>query len=197
MRFLIAACGEHPERQRALFIMSYIKLMEEMDFYVPKENLDAMLGVLKEIHKHLRTMQGLKVHNLTVFTLQDASTLIDRLAQYAEMFRKSISDRKAKIATLAKKLDEEDLEYFEEDIERVSRGLHHIMEICGCVLANMGQSPDGAAVCQAVSAKLLPGYAQVLLAFQEKKEYDIIDSVCFLCDCLEHGSDEMFGQVHG
>ena len=33
MRFCVAACEEHPERQRALFIMSYMVLMEELDFY--------------------------------------------------------------------------------------------------------------------------------------------------------------------
>ena len=31
MRFCIAACADYPDRQRALFIMSYIKLMEELE----------------------------------------------------------------------------------------------------------------------------------------------------------------------
>lgn len=30
MRFCIAACHEHPDRQRALFIMTYAVLMEEV-----------------------------------------------------------------------------------------------------------------------------------------------------------------------
>ena len=190
MRALIAACEEHPERQRALFIMSYIKLNEELDVFVPKGNLDAMLVVLKEVHKHMRTMSGLKERGLTLFTVEDANTLIERLAQYAEMFRKSITERQAKVAVLAKKLDEEDLEYFEDDVERVAHGFHHIMEIAGCLLANMGTTAE---VSQAVGSKLLPGFAQVLLNFKEKKEYEIIDSVCFLCDCLEHGSEALFG----
>jgi hypothetical protein len=31
MRFCIAACEEHPDKQRALFIMTYVKLMEEVE----------------------------------------------------------------------------------------------------------------------------------------------------------------------
>lgn len=30
MRYLISACKEHPEKQRALFIMTYVKLMEDL-----------------------------------------------------------------------------------------------------------------------------------------------------------------------
>lgn len=31
MRFLIAACKDHPDKQKALFIMTYVRLMEELE----------------------------------------------------------------------------------------------------------------------------------------------------------------------
>ena len=51
MRFLIAACKENPEKQRALFIMSYIKMMEELDARRSKEDYETMNALLKEINK--------------------------------------------------------------------------------------------------------------------------------------------------
>ena len=35
---------------------------------------------------------------------------------------------------LKSKLDEEDLEYLEEDIEKIEKGTHHIMEISGVLM---------------------------------------------------------------
>ena len=134
MRFCVASCEDHPERQRALFIMSYMVLMEELDFYVPKNNFDAINKVLKEIHKHLRCLKHLKEKNLTIFTNDDAATLMTRLAEVCKLITEDKDTRKAKIGELAKKLDEEELEYFEEDLESVDKGLHHVMEIVGAVL---------------------------------------------------------------
>lgn len=41
-----------------------------------------------------------------------------------------------KIMTKAKQVDEEDIEYFEEDLEKVDKGIHHIMEIAGFLMQN-------------------------------------------------------------
>ena len=42
------------------------------------------------------------------------------------------------IKRLGKKVDAEDLEYFEEDLEANDKGIHHIMEINGFLMQNMG-----------------------------------------------------------
>lgn len=83
-------------------------------------------------------------------------------------------------------VDEEDLEYFEEDLEKVDKGIHHIMEIAGFLMQNMGE-----AVSPAIGQHLLPLYAVKLLD-KDAKDYETIDSVCMLCDCMEHGSDALF-----
>ena len=114
--------------------MSYIVLMEELSFYFPKKNFEAINKVLKEIHKHLRCLKHLKEKGLTIFTVDDATTLMTRLAEVCNLIREDKETRKAKIKELAKKLDEEELEYFEEDLESVDKGLHHVMEIVGAVL---------------------------------------------------------------
>jgi hypothetical protein len=42
--------------------------------------------------------------------------------------------QKIKIMAKGKQVDEEDLEFFEEDLEKVDKGIHHIMEINGYLL---------------------------------------------------------------
>jgi len=93
---------------------------------------------------------------------------------------------------MASKVDEEDLEYFYEDIENVDKGLHHIMEINGALLQNNGEK-----ISAFVGQNLLPHYAVTLLNIADKKDYELVDSVCFICDCLEHGSMALFNQVSG
>ena len=79
-----------------------------------------------------------------------------------------------------------------ENLEQVDKGIHHVMEITGSLLHNMSElmSPY-------VAKELLPLYAMVLLDIKDKKDYELLDSVCFLCDCVEHGSDDMFNQIVG
>jgi hypothetical protein len=51
MRFCIAACENHPEKQKALYIMTYIKLMDELEKRKTRKEFDMINAILKEIHK--------------------------------------------------------------------------------------------------------------------------------------------------
>jgi hypothetical protein len=48
-----------------------------------------------------------------------------------------------------------------------------------------------------VGTTLLPSYAQVLLDINDKKIYELVDSVCMICDCMEHGNQALFQQIQG
>lgn len=140
MRFCVAACEDHPERQKALFIMSYIKLNEEFDFYLPKEDFDSINPILKEIHKHLRCLHHLRDKNIQIFTEEDAKTLVDRMKAVIDLIQKDKKERVEKIKSMKSQLDEEDMEYFMEDLEKVDKAIHHVMEIIGVLMQNQGRS---------------------------------------------------------
>jgi hypothetical protein len=40
MKFCIQACAEHPEKQKALYIMTYVKMMEELEKRKKREEYD-------------------------------------------------------------------------------------------------------------------------------------------------------------
>jgi hypothetical protein len=51
MRFCIAACKDHPDRMKALFIITYQELMYELEKRKVKSEFDSMNVILKEIFK--------------------------------------------------------------------------------------------------------------------------------------------------
>lgn len=103
------------------------------------------------------------------------------------MIQNDKTDRKKKVAALSKHMDEEDFEYFMENLEQVDKGIRYIMEISGFLLQNMGDTMS-----PYIAQHLLPSYAMVLLDISDKKDYELLDSACFLCDCIEHGNDPLF-----
>jgi len=133
-----------------------------------------------------------KDRGLTIYSEEDAKTFYDKLVSVIALIKKDKEARLKQMKALAGKVDEEDMEYFLEDLEKVDKGIHHIMEINGAIMQNMGEQ-----VSAHVGQHLLPHYAMTLLNINGKKDYELIDSVCFICDCLEHGSMAMFNQVSG
>lgn len=82
------------------------------------------------------------------------------------------------------------MEYFYEDLEKVDKGIHHVMEINGFLMQNQGDELSAH-----IGQVLLPTYATVLLDVSNKKDYELEDSICFICDCMEHGSEALFNQI--
>jgi hypothetical protein len=136
MRFCIGACEEFPDKQKALYIMTYVKLVEELEKRKARKEFDMINAILKELFKQLKLFYGFKAKGLTVYTQEDAITFINNLSSTHKMIKDDKEERIKKIKVMAKGkvVDEEDLEYFEEDLEKVDKGIHHIMEINGFLM---------------------------------------------------------------
>ena len=72
MRFLIDACKEHPDKQKTLYIMTYVKLMEEIELKLKRKDFEEVNGILKELGKQIRLFVHFKEKNLTVYSVEDA-----------------------------------------------------------------------------------------------------------------------------
>lgn len=192
MRFCINACKEHPDKQRALYIMTYVRLLEELEKRRTRKEFDQVNSILKELHKMTNTFDHFKEKGLQVYIVDDAKTFIDRLVSVVKDIKEDKEARLKKVKTLSKHIDEEDMEFFEEDLEKIDKGIHHVMELSGFLLRNMGE-----AIAPHIQATLLPIYAQDLLNVSDKKTYELIDAVCFICDCMEHGGQALYGEISG
>ena len=87
-------------------------------------------------------------------------------------------------------VDAEDIQYYYEDHQKIHNGLHHIMEIHEVLMQNHGWH-----ISPIVAQKFLPIYSEPLLKIDEQQDYELNDSICFLCDCLQHGSQALFDQI--
>lgn len=47
----------------------------------------------------------------------------------------------------------------------------------------------------ALSAKLLPLYANKLANFATREDYEIVDAMCMLTDCMEYGPESLFQMI--
>lgn len=68
MRFMIGACENQPEKMKQLFLMSYAKLLQELEYFVPKQKVADVNVVLKELFKHMRICEDLGKKGVTLFT---------------------------------------------------------------------------------------------------------------------------------
>ena len=81
-------------------------------------------------------------------------------------------------------MTEEDQEQFFEDLERIDKCLTYVMEITGVCLRTMPE------VCsETILHKFVKPYAKPLADVTKSKEYELTCSLCFFCDCLEHGTE--------
>ena len=89
-------------------------------------------------------------------------------------------------------MTEEDEEEFFEDVVRIDKVLSYVMEINGVCLRTMP-----AIVSETMLKSMVPLYAKALEDVTKSKEYELICSLCFFCDCLEHGTEQLVGAIIG
>jgi len=166
--------------------------MIELEKRKTRMEFEQINSILKELYKWMSCFVHFKEKGLFLFVQEDAAKLIQRLKEVGDLIKKDKEDRTKKVEILKTKMDEEDLEFFSENLAEIDKGMHHIMEISGFMLQNMSEQMS-----MVVAQTLLPSYAVTLLDVSNKKDYEILDSVCFICDCMEHGNEALFNQIVG
>lgn len=79
-----------------------------------------------------------------------------------------------------------------EQLESLDRVWNYAMDISGVIVKNYNQDT---AVMAALMEKLLPLYAVKLSNFEDREDYEIVDAVCMLDDCMEFGSEALFQMI--
>jgi hypothetical protein len=67
--------------------MSYMKLMDEIEKRKKRLEFDMINQNIKEIFKQLKLFYGFKAKGMTVFTVEDAKTLINRLREIHDLIK--------------------------------------------------------------------------------------------------------------
>lgn len=177
MRFCIAACKGNDEHQKQLFGMSFMRLMDELE--IRKGDFDQTNMILKELYKQLLCFMHFKEKKLTIFSDDDVERFLNKLLEMAELCVQEKDIKMKEIKGMQGEVDAEDIRYYYEDHQKIHGGLHHIMEIHEVLMQNHGWH-----ISPIVAQKFLPIYSEPLLKIAERQDYELNDSICFLCDCL-------------
>lgn len=112
-----------------------------------------------------------------------ASAILDFLTLATQTAKKDKEARMEQLPKARKKMDQEDLEAFHEDVEKVDKVAKCAMEISAVLVRNIRDE----AFQGKVLSTLGPIFGKVLLNLDQCEEYEILSAVCFVCDCIEHG----------
>jgi len=84
-------------------------------------------------------------------------------------------------------LDEEDIMDAEDGIARQDKIWTYVMEVAGVLMRTSGAIAE-----PKIRSLLLPLYAESFQNFEKSSEDQLLNSLCFMCDVLEFGSDDLF-----
>jgi hypothetical protein len=80
-------------------------------------------------------------------------------------------------------MDEDEIEEFWENVEKMDRVWGYFVDINGVLLRNM---PD--LVSSELLHKVYPHYRLMVSDISKRRDYELIEGTCFLVDCLELGN---------
>jgi len=76
-------------------------------------------------------------------------------------------------------MDEEEIEEFWENVEKMDRVWGYFVDINGVLLRNMSEL-----VSQELLEKIYPHYRMMVSDLPKRKDYELTEGTCFLVDCL-------------
>jgi len=100
--------------------------------------------------------------------------------------------RKDGFVGLSKKMTEEQIAQVKESLEKLDRVWNYLMDINSIMMRNM---PDLTAT--AIEKEFLPLYTSKIAQHAEREDYEVIDAVCLLDDCMEFGPQFLFDKISG
>ena len=117
--------------------------------------------------------------------------LVGLMGKVLEQVTIDKEQRIAQFQTYKKKMTEEEVEEFEENVQKIDKCWTYVMEIASVLLRNMSEvaSPE-------VLKRLVPKYAKILQE-EDRKDYEVVPALCFLDDCIEFGNDMLYQTVSG
>jgi hypothetical protein len=176
---------------RALFNHVYPSFKESIEKYLKRLEFGELRYLMRELKKCVNQFETFARSGEPIFTgLAACEDAVRLIGEVAKEVREDRTERFKQFATAKKKMDEEDIEYFKEDVRKVDKIDNNVMEIAGILISVYKD-----ALSNAFKQHLLMHYAATLQDLKGKFDYEILTAVCFFCDLVEHGGQDLFAMV--
>ena len=157
---------------------------------------------MREFQKSINQFWNFGKRGEIFLPIEQINDLYNLLGQIIKAVSEDKQARLEQFKTAKKKMDEEDIEYFHEDIKKVDKIIKCnnsiipqsnslvVMEVNGTLVhVYKGQ------ISAALNQTLIPYFGLILQNLEAHEDYEIVNGVCFLCDILEHGGDDIFSLI--
>jgi len=185
---LIDCCPTKDGKLQLLKLLSP-HIVQEITARLPNCEFQQIKWLTKELQRSFNAVNMCR--NMPFLAAEESAQLLDLCVQILEAFKQDKQTRLDQFEKERKKMDEEDEEIFQQQLEKADRVWSYVMDICGTLLKCMPEqcSPQ-------VQQKMIPLYMKALLDINNKdNETAILDALCMLCDCLEFGSQALYESI--
>ena len=116
--------------------------------------------------------------------------LIAFLVKILGVFNLDRKQRESGLQNLKSKMTDEQQDMIKETLEKLDKVWNYSMDIVGILLRNMPEITSAA-----IEQQFFPLYANKLNDISDKEDYEIIDALCHIDDCLENGSQSLYEKI--
>ncbi|CDW84107.1 importin beta- [Stylonychia lemnae] len=189
--FLLNSCQDS-NHMKALWQHIYPGFKDFILLKLSKFDFSELRFLMRELQKCMKQFWNFGKQNETFLSLEQVAELIKLLNEVFKAVKDDKQTRLEQFKTAKKKMDEEDVEFFHEDLKKVDKIQNYVMEISGVLIHVYKGS-----ISQLVIENLLNHFAVTLQNLKGSADYEILNSVCFFCDILEYGGDDLFNLAAG
>jgi len=189
MVFLLHSCPDS-SHMKALFNALYPTVKARLENRLSKLDFGELRFLLKEFKKCCEQFWNFGKHGELFLSFEQANELVKLISEIAKEVRDDKVIRMEQFQKAKKKMDEEDIDYFKEDLRKVGKLENHVMEIAG-VLAFVYKEKVSASFIQ----YLLPHFGATLQDMKNRSDFEVLTAVCFFSDACEHCGDDVFGMI--
>lgn len=117
---LLSACQDSAQ-MRVLFNHLYPVLKARIEKCVSKFDFGELRFLMKELQRCVKQFWNFGTLGEIFLSVEDANGLVKLIAEVAKEVREDREVRLEQFKAAKKKMDEEDIEYFEEDVKKVDK----------------------------------------------------------------------------
>jgi hypothetical protein len=131
--FLLNACQDS-NQMTTLFNHLYPALKARIENRLDKLDFGELRFLTKELQRCVKQFWNFGEAPGKIFLpIEEAQGLVKLISEVAKEVREDREIRLEQFKTAKKKMDEEDIEYFYEDVKKVDKIENHVMEISGAI----------------------------------------------------------------
>ena len=119
---------------KMLFQHIYPAFHARIENMIKKYDFGELRFLFRELKKCVNQFENFNKTGDTFMPLQDIEKMVKLIAEVAKEVREDREERMKQFVQARKKMDEEDIEYFEEDIKKTDKIENFVMEIAGIII---------------------------------------------------------------